>query len=84
MLGDCSQSKNKDEKFDNQVVEEGLKQVQFLNEKYNKKDNPIFFFIYRNRIWNSKENSYLGWERKRGLLNEFNEYILGQKTIHLK
>ena len=84
LLGDCSQSKNKDEKFDNQVVEEGLKQVQFLNEKYNKKDNPIFFFIYRNRIWNSKENSYLGWERKRGLLNEFNEYILGQKNNTFK
>ena len=24
-----------------------------------------------------KEECYLGWERKRGLLNQFNEYILG-------
>ena len=68
LLGDCSQSKNKDEKFDNQIVEEGLKQVQFLNEKYNKKIILFSFFIYRNRIWNSKENSYLGWERKKGII----------------
>ena len=28
-------------------------------------------------LWNEKEEAYLGWERKRGLLNQFNEYILG-------
>lgn len=77
LLGDCSQSNQKEEKFDSEVIDEGIYQARFLNKKYGKEENPIFFFIYRNRIWNSKENSYLGWERKRGLLNEFNEYILG-------
>ena len=28
-------------------------------------------------MWNEGEEAYLGWERKRGLLNQFNEYILG-------
>ena len=36
-----------------------------------------FNFIYRKRMWNEGEEAYLGWERKRGLLNQFNEYILG-------
>lgn len=40
---------------------------------------PIFNFVYRKRFWNGKEECYLGWERKRGLLNQFNEYLLGNE-----
>lgn len=36
-----------------------------------------FQFIYRKRVWNEHESCYLGWERKRGLINQFNEYLLG-------
>ena len=31
----------------------------------------------RARSWNEKEGCFIGWERKRGLLTQFNEYILG-------
>ena len=79
LLGDCSQSENKEEEFDKEVMEEGKNQVKELNKKY-KSQIPIFNFIYRNRTWNEKENSYLGWERKRGLLNQFNEYLLGNEA----
>ena len=80
LLGDCSQSTLQEEKFDEEVIQEGIKQVEELNKKYPNKDLPIFSFIYRERKWNEKENSYLGWERKRGLLNQFNGYILQQKN----
>ncbi len=76
LLGDCSQSKNEIEAFDSEVIQEGIEQTKNLNEKYKSKDFPIFNFIYRKRIWNEKEECYLGWERKRGLLNQFNEYLL--------
>ena len=76
LLGDCTESTKLEEPFDKEVIEEGKKQVQLLNEKY-KNDFPIFHFLYRKRQWNEKEGSYLGWERKRGLLNQFNEYLLG-------
>ena len=79
LLGDCSQSKNKEEPFDKEVIQEGIKQTDRLNEKYQNEAEiiPIFNFIYRKRMWNEKEKSYLGWERKRGMLNQFNEYLLG-------
>lgn len=80
LLGDCSQSSFKEEKFDEEVIQEGKKQVEKLNKKYANDDFPIFSFIYRERQWNEKENGYLGWERKRGLLNQFNEYILHEKN----
>ena len=77
LLGDCSESDKEQEEFDQEVLEEGLKQAEELNKKYKKQDVPIFHFLYRKRTWNEKEGKYLGWERKRGLLNQFNEYILG-------
>ena len=77
LLGDCSESIQKEENFDKDVIEEGLKQFKILNEKYDKQNDPIFHFLYRQRTWNAQEERFLGWERKRGLLNQFNEYMLG-------
>ena len=79
LLGDCSESKQKIEMFDQEVIDEGIKQTEFLNTKYQNDDFPIFHFLYRNRIWNEKEENFLGWERKRGLLTQFNEYLLGNE-----
>ena len=72
LLGDCSESNMQEEKFDIEVIQEGLNQVERLNKKYQNQDFPIFNFIYRKREWNEKEGSYLGWERKRGMLNQLN------------
>ena len=84
VLGDCSESNIKDEKFDQDVIDEGLKQVKELNEKYNNQEFPIFHFIYRERKYNKSEEKYLGWERKRGLLTQFNEYILKHEKNKFK
>ena len=79
LLGDCTESEKEEEEFDEEIIKEGIKQVQNLNEKYksDKEEMSIFNFIYRNRTWNEKEGAYLGWERKRGMLTQFNEYLLG-------
>lgn len=74
LLGDCSESNKENEDFDKDIVDEGLKQVDRLNKKYGK---DIFNFAYRKRKWNDKQSSYLGWERKRGALSEFVEFLLG-------
>ena len=50
-----------------------------LNEKHPDNSFPKFHFCYRRRTWNAKEECYLGWERKRGLLNQWNEYLLGNE-----
>lgn len=77
LLGDCSTSGNEEEGFDEEVINAGKKMVEILNKKYPDEKFTKFNFIYRKRVWNEKEEAYLGWERKRGLLNQFNEYILG-------
>ena len=76
LLGDCSSGNKEIEEFDEEVIREGIEQSKSLNEKY----GNIFNFVYRKRIWNSNEECYMGWERKRGLLNQLNEYLLGNIT----
>ena len=80
LLGDCFESDKKEEEIDQEVIQEGKKWVTYLNEKYKQEPNKMtrFNFIYRKRIWNEKESSYLGWERKRGMLTQLNDYLLGK------
>ena len=76
LLADVTSGSKKDEDFDEEISNLGIELAKELNQKYLDKTFPKFHFIYRNREWNEKEECYLGWERKRGLLTQFNEYIL--------
>ena len=38
-----------------------------------------FFFFHRKRLWNPSEGKWMGWERKRGKLHEFNKLIRGDR-----
>ena len=77
LLGDVTASSKLNEEFDDDIIDEGLKEVERLNNKYSEIDKfPKFHFLYRNRVWSSGESCYLGWERKRGLLTQFNEFLL--------
>jgi len=48
--------------------------VDALNAKYGKQR---FFLYHRKRRWNPSENKWMGWERKRGKLHEFNRLLRG-------
>jgi cyclic beta-1,2-glucan synthetase len=51
--------------------------VEVLNAKY-KSDRPsIFFLFHRPRRWNKAEGLWMGYERKRGKLTEFNALLRG-------
>lgn len=76
LLGDSSSSSKKKEDFDDELILRGRQLVEELNNKYPDTRFPKFNFIYRRRNWNASEESFLGYERKRGYINEFNEYIL--------
>ncbi len=77
LLGDVKASSKKDCVFDKEVESFGVDYAKKLNKKYNKE---LFYFVYRKRVWNEGENSYLGYERKRGALLQFNRLLLGKIT----
>ncbi len=52
--------------------------VRALNNEYAGDGPPRFFLFHRKRRWNERENVWMGWERKRGKLHEFNELLRGK------
>ena len=36
-----------------------------------------FYLFHRDRLWNDKESRWMGWERKRGKIEEFNRLLRG-------
>ena len=75
LLGDCSEEKEENKEFDEEVIITGLELANKLSEKHKSDNFSRFHFLYRKRTWNESENSFIGWERKRGLLSTFNYYI---------
>jgi cyclic beta-1,2-glucan synthetase len=39
-----------------------------------------FLLLHRRRVWNPAQGCWMGWERKRGKLHEFNRLLLGAET----
>jgi cyclic beta-1,2-glucan synthetase len=39
-----------------------------------------FFLFHRKRVWNESEQKWMGWERKRGKLHEFNQLLRGSSN----
>jgi cyclic beta-1,2-glucan synthetase len=54
--------------------------IRTLNDYYGQPDHEPFFWFHRHRAWNSAEEYWMGWERKRGKLNEFNRLLNGEET----
>jgi cyclic beta-1,2-glucan synthetase len=57
-------------------LEEG---VRALNARYSHGDSGPFHLLHRRRRWNAGEGCWMGWERKRGKLAEFNRLLAGDQ-----
>ncbi len=51
--------------------------VEALNARYPSEPYPRFHLFHRARRWNPSEGKWMGWERKRGKLEEFNRLLRG-------
>jgi len=63
---------------DNATKEALIRRIDELNENY-PSSYKIFSLFIRDRHWNKSEACYMGWERKRGKLEEFNALLNGEK-----
>lgn len=83
LVGDFKDSSSSTDMEDEKIISSALKGIHDLNQTYSP-HNEIFFFLQRVRKFNKSHNKWMGWERKRGALMEFNEYILGSKETSFK
>ncbi len=51
--------------------------IEELNRRYGGAANAPFYLLHRQRLWNPGEGVWMGWERKRGKLMEFNRLLRG-------
>ncbi|MCC5807261.1 MAG: hypothetical protein JJU00_13135 [Opitutales bacterium] len=56
------------------LVREG---ILALNERYRPGGPPLFYLFHRPRRWNPHEQLWMGYERKRGKLEQFNALLRG-------
>lgn len=59
------------------LAEQCARLVQGLNDKYAAEGKGSFFLFHRHRSYNRSERIWMGWERKRGKLLDFNKLLLG-------
>ena len=78
LVGDFKDSPNQHEPEDEKIVETAVKAIEDLNSRYSDERKDIFFYFHRYRQWNPKQKSWMGWERKRGAILEFNRLLKGR------
>lgn len=79
LIGDCVSSNKETIDMDEKIINYAKQKLKELNEKY-KSPHVLFNFLYRKRVYSEGEECYMGWERKRGALLEFNKLVLGKLT----
>ena len=63
---------------DDRLLEQARAGIVTLNLRYAGGDQQgRFCLFHRRRLWNPRENRWIGWERKRGKLNELNRWLRG-------
>ena len=79
LLGDLRDSPTQVRKEDAEILALVQSEIQILNERYAKGERPRFYAFHRARLLNEAESCWMGWERKRGKILEFNHLMRGAK-----
>ncbi len=77
ILSDFADRSTLDAPDDASILERACAGVQALNVKYGGVHGNRFFLFHRARQWNVQEHAWIGWERKRGKIEEFNRLLRG-------
>ncbi|HET6420668.1 MAG TPA: glucoamylase family protein [Geobacteraceae bacterium] len=61
---------------DAQLLRSAIEFIEDLNQRHG---SERFFLFHRERTWSESEQKFIGWERKRGKLEELNDLIVGTR-----
>ncbi|HYE64262.1 MAG TPA: glucoamylase family protein [Pyrinomonadaceae bacterium] len=77
LLGDYVDATREETAEDGAILEAALRGIEELNARYGDDQGARFHLFHRRRQWNAVEGKWIGWERKRGKLHEFNRLLRG-------
>src|SRR4029079_4498879 len=78
LLSDFTDSPTEHREGDEEIVTAATAGIKALNAKYRNAAEDVFFLFHRPRLWNAKQNVWMGWERKSGKLSQFNKFLRGE------
>ncbi len=79
LLTDFADAATEHRPEDEAFVRTALDGVAALNRRHAPDGPPRFFLFHRARRWNPVQGCWMGWERKRGKLDEFNRLLRGER-----
>jgi cyclic beta-1,2-glucan synthetase len=77
ILGDFTDAEASDLPGDAPILEAARGGIETLNRRFGPDHADRFFLFHRERRWNAREHAWMGWERKRGKIEEFNRLLRG-------
>ena len=77
ILGDFADADTRDLPGDAPILAAARDGIEALNRKFGPHHADRFFLFHRERRWNTQEHAWMGWERKRGKIEEFNRLLRG-------
>ncbi len=82
LLTDLTDASQKEMPRDRELISQAIAGIEGLNQSYGtgsgeNQEHMPFFLFHRERLWNPAEGKWMGWERKRGKLEEFNHLLSG-------
>ena len=79
LLGDWKAAPREEMPDDNALLTAVVKGIKALNARYKEGPQDRFHLFHRHRLWNQGEGEWVGWEKKRGKLREFNRLLRGAR-----
>ena len=76
LLTDFTDSKTREHAGDAELLNAALAGIAELNERHGKGEQR-YWLLHRRRMKSETEGCYMGWDRKRGKLEELNRLLLG-------
>ncbi|HVE78216.1 MAG TPA: glucoamylase family protein [Gemmatimonadaceae bacterium] len=77
ILSDFTDATTETRETDAAIVAAAVEGVRALNARYAGGLQDEFYLFHRPRRWNPQQGVWMGWERKRGKLAQFNQFLRG-------
>ncbi len=77
ILSDFADAETETQPDDAPLLDAARAGIESLNQRLGGENGPHFTLLHRERRWNPGEHVWMGWERKRGKLEEFNRLLRG-------
>ena len=84
ILGDFADAPAAELPTDAEILDAARAGIQDLNARLGQGRTDRFHLFHRVRQWNPGEGAWIGWERKRGKLEEFNRLLRGAKDTSFR